>query len=350
MRHFACNSAVRAAAIAVAALCLAAGAFGVHAQSVGEFYKRRQLSLIVFTGAGSTYDIYARVLARHLGDHIAGKPTVIVQNMPGAGGLKVEEYLYRIAPKDGSVIGTIGRGLPFEPMLGQKNEINIDPLRFTWLGSMNRDMSLAMSWHTSRVKTFADLQHDQLLVPGTGAGADSEIMPLAFNRLAGTKFKVIEGYRDTAVAALAMERGELDGLAYWSWSAIMSAHPDWVRNKMVNLLFETGVDPIPEAPEVPRIRQQVTDPTSRRALEFLLAREIIGRPFLAPPDLPVDRAATLRTAFAATLGDAAFLEDAKKTRLDISLVKGQQVDALLKDSASAPPEVLERVKEALGRK
>jgi len=350
MPHFACNSAVRAAAIAVTALCLAAGAFGARAQSVGEFYKGRQLSLIVFTGAGSTYDIYSRVLARHLGDHIAGKPTVIVQNMPGAGGLKVEEYLYRIAPKDGSVIGTVGRGLPFEPMLGQKNEINIDPLKFTWLGSMNRDMSLAMSWHTSKVKTFADLQHDQLLVPGTGAGADSEIMPLAFNRLAGTKFKVIEGYRDTAVAALAMERGELDGLAYWSWSAIMSAHPDWVRNKMVNLLFETGVDPIPEAPEVPRIRQQVTDPTSRRALEFLLAREIIGRPFLAPPDLPVDRAATLRTAFAATLGDAAFLEDAKKTRLDISLVKGQQVDALLKDSASAPPEVLERVKEALGRK
>ena len=269
--------------------------------------------------------------------------------MPGAGGLKEEEYLYRIAPKDGSVFGTIGRGLPFEPMLGE-NEAKIDPLQFTWLGSMNRDDTLAMSWHTSPVKTFDDLRKHELLVPGTGVGADSEIMPHAFNRLAGTRFKIIEGYRDTAIAALAMERGELDGLAYWSWSAIISAHSDWVRNKMVNLLFETGVDPIPEAPEVPRIRQLVTDPTSRRALEFLLAREIMGRPFLAPPNLPPDRAAELRSAFAATLRDAAFLEDANKTRLDISLVKGQQVDALLKDSARAPPEVLELVKEALGRK
>jgi tripartite-type tricarboxylate transporter receptor subunit TctC len=348
MPHFACNSAARAAAVVVAALFLAAAAPGTRAQSPEEFYKGRQLSLVVFTGAGSTYDIYARVLARHLGDHIAGKPTVIVQNMPGAGGLKVEEYLYRIAPKDGSVIGTIGRGLPFEPMLGQGS--TVDPLKFTWLGSMNRDISLAMSWRTSKVKTFSDLQHQQLLVAGTGAGADSEIMPLAFNRLAGTKFKIIEGYRDTSVAALAMERGELDGLSYWSWSSIMSAHPDWVRNKMVNLLFETGVDPIPAAPEVPRIRQLVTEPTSRRALEFLLAREIMGRPFLAPPDLPPDRAATLRTAFAATLRDAAFLEDAKRTRLDISLVNGQQVDTLLKDSAGAPPEVLKLVKEALGRR
>lgn len=346
MQHFARNSAVLAAAIAVAAPCLATGA---PTPSVEEFYKGRQLSVIVFTGAGSTYDIYARVLARHLGDHIAGKPTVIVQNMPGAGGVKAEHYLYRIAPRDGSVIGTIGRGLPFEPMLGE-NEVGVDPLKFTWLGSMNRDVSLAMSWHTSKVKTFADLQHHQLLVPGTGVGADSEIMPLAFNRLAGTKFKIIEGYRDSAAAALAMERGELDGLAYWSWSAIMSAHPDWVRNKMVNLLFQTGVDPIAEAPQVPRIRQLVADPTRRRALEFLLAREIIGRPFLAPPGLPPDRAAALRSAFAATLKDPAFLQDAAKTRLDVSLVTGKQVDALLQDSASAPPEVVNLVKETLGRK
>ena len=129
-------------------------------------------------------------------------------------------------------------------MLGE-NEANIDPLKFTWLGSMNRDASLAMSWYTSKVKTFEDLKQHELLVPGTGAGADSEILPLAFNRLAGTRFKIIEGYRDTSVAALAMERGELDGLAYWSWSSIMSIHPDWVRDKKVNLLFQTGVDPIP---------------------------------------------------------------------------------------------------------
>lgn len=328
---------------------LAFGATGAVAQTPAEFYKGRQLTMVVFTGAGSTYDIYARLLVRHLGDHIPGKPTFIVQNMLGAGGLKVEDYLYRIAPKDGTVMGTIGRGLPFEPMLGE-NEVNIDPLRFTWLGSMNRDVSLAMSWHTSTVKTFAELQQHELLVPGTGAGADSEIMPHAFNRLAGTRFKIIEGYRDTSVAALAMERGELDGLAYWSWSAIMAIHPDWVRDKKVNLLFETGVDPIAEVPEVPRIRNLVTNPVDHGALEFLLGREFMGRPFFAPPDLPPDRAAVLRSAFAATMHDPAFLADAKSARLDVTLVTGEQVDALLHESANAPQDVLTRVKEALGRK
>jgi len=341
--------AVCARAVVAAALLIAACVSGAAAQTVEQFYRGRQLTTLVFTGAGSTYDIYARLLARHFGEHIPGKPIVIVQNMLGAGGLKVEQYLYRIAPKDGTVMGTIGRGLPFEPMLGQ-NEIDVDPLKFTWLGSMNRDVSLAMSWHTSKIKTFADLQQHQLLVPGTGAGADSEILPLAFNRLAGTKFKIIEGYRDTSVAALAMERGELDGLAYWSWSSIMAAHPDWIRDKKINLLFHTGPNPIPEAPDVPSLRNLVTDPTDKAALSFLLAREIIGRPFLAPPDLPADRAAALRSAFAATLRDPAFLADAKRARLDVSLVTGVEADALLKDSAIAPKNVIARVKEALGRK
>jgi tripartite-type tricarboxylate transporter receptor subunit TctC len=335
-------------AAAAAVLLLAAGAVNAQAQGVEQFYKGRQLSLLVFTGAGSTYDIYARLLARHLGAHIPGNPVLVVQNMPGAGGLKVEEYLYRIAPKDGSVIGTIGRGLPFEPMLGE-NEANIDPLQFTWLGSMNRDVSLAMSWHSSPVKTFDDLRKRELLVPGTGVGADSEIMPRAFNTLAGTRFKIIEGYRDTAVAALAMERGELDGLAYWSWSAIKAAHPDWLRDRQVNLLFHTGIDPLPDAPDVPSIRNLVTDPVDHRALAFLLAREIMGRPFLGPPDLPPDRAAALRAAFAVTLRDPAFLQDAQRSRLEIALVTGDEVAALLKDSAAAPKQVIARVKQALGR-
>ena len=206
-----------------------------------------------------------------------------------------------------------------------------------------------MSWHTSPVKSFDDLTRHELLVPGTGVGADSEIMPRAFNTLAGTRFKIIEGYRDTAVAALAMERGELDGLAYWSWSAIKAAHPDWLRDKSVNVLFHTGPDPLPEVPDVPSIRNLVADPVDHRALAFLLAREIMGRPFLAPPNLPPERAAALRDAFAATLRDPAFLQDAARARLEISLVTGDEVAALLKDSAAAPNDVIARVKQALGR-
>jgi tripartite-type tricarboxylate transporter receptor subunit TctC len=319
------------------------------AQNPEQFYKGRQLTMIVFSGAGSTYDFYARLLVRHLGNHIPGSPTFIVQNMLGAGGLKAVDYLNKIAPKDGSVMGTIGRGLPFEPMLG-KNEARFDPLRFTWLGSMNRETTLAMSWHTSQVKTFADLKQLELLVPGTGAGADSEIIPLAINHLAGTKFKIIGGYRDTSEGALAMERGEIDGLAYWSWSAIMAAHPDWVRDKKVNLLFHTGIKPIAEIPDVPSIRTLVENPIDKQAVDFLLAREILGRPFLAPPELPAQRAAVLRKAFAETLRDEAFRKDAERARLDTDLVTAGEVSTVLKDTASAPSAVINRVKQALDRK
>jgi len=338
-----------APAAAAAVLLLACGATIARSQSPEQFYRGRQLSMIVFSGAGSTYDIYARLLVRHLGNHIPGKPTFIVQNMLGAGGLKTVEYLYKIAPKDGTVMGTIGRGLAFEPMLG-KNEIKFDPLRFTWLGSMNREVTLAMAWHTATVKTFADLKKIDLLVPGTGAGADSEIIPLAINNLAGTRFKVIQGYRDTTDGALAMERGELDGLAYWSWSAIMAVHPDWVRDKKVNLLFHTGVDPIPTVPQLRSIRSLVTNATDEKALELLLARETLGRPFLAPPDLPSDRAMTLRTGFAATLRDPEFQKDAERLKIDTDLVTADEVEAALKDAVKAPPSVIERLKQALDRK
>lgn len=341
------NLAGRAGAVA-AGLLLIAGAGIARAQTPAGFYKGRQLTMLVFSGPGSTYDIYARLLVRHFADHIPGKPTFIVQNMLGAGGLKEIEYLYRIAPKDGSVMGVVGRGLPFEPFLG-KDEATFDPLRFVWLGSMNRDVTFAMSWHTSKVKTFEDLKHNDLLVPGTGAGADSEIMSRAFNSLAGTRFKVIQGYRDTADAALAMERGELDGLAYWSWSALIVAHPDWVRDKKVNLLFHTGVDPVAAVPDVPRIRNLIETPTDRSALEFLLGREIMGRPFLAPPGIPADRAAALRTAFAETLRDPAFQQDAEHARIDTELVTGEEVDALLQRSASAPKAIIDRVKQVLDR-
>ncbi len=317
-------------------------------QALEAFYKGRQMTMIVYSPGGSTYDIYARALVRHMGRHIPGEPNFIVQNMPGAGGLKAMDYLYNIAPKDGSVIGTVGRGLAFEPILG-RTEFKFNPLKFTWIGSMNRDVSLAISWHTSKVKTLTDLQTYELLSPGTGAGADSEIMPLAFNSLAGTKFKIINGYPNTIQAALAMERGELDGVGYWSWGSILSSHPDWIRDKKINFLFHTGPKPLPQLPGLPSIRQSAKNDLDGTALEFLLSREILGRPFLAPPDLPPARAQALRDAFAATLKDPEFLKDAERTALEIDLVTGEEAETVIKTASSAPPEVIERVKSLLGR-
>jgi tripartite-type tricarboxylate transporter receptor subunit TctC len=339
---------LRVAAAVAVTLFFAPGASAEQTQTPEQFYKGRQLTMIVYSPAGSAYDIYARVLIRHMGKHIPGNPTFIVQYVVGAGGLKAIETLYRIAPKDGSVMGTVGRGLPFEPFLG-RNELKYDPLKMTWIGSMNREATLAMSWHTSKVKTYEDLTKMELLVPGTGAGADSEIIPLAFNSLAGTKFKIISGYRNSTDAALAMERGELEGMAYWSWTAVKSIHPDWVPQKKINLLFHTGTKPIAEIPDVRLIRNLVTDPTNKQALEFVLAREILGRPFLAPPDMPPDRVKVLREAFAATLRDPDFLKEAAKAKLDVDVVTGAEVDQVLKDAANAPESVIDRVKQALKR-
>ena len=333
--------------IAALGLSLVAGQAG--AQSPEAFFRGKQVSLFVFSGAGSTYDVYGRLLARHLGDHIPGKPTVIVQYMQGAGGLKLVDYMNRIAPKDGTAIAMIGRGLAFEPFLG-KNEVNFDPLKLNWLGSMNREVTVALSWMTSKVKTFDDLTKIELLVPGTGAGADSEIMPLAFNNLAGTRFKVIKGYRETTEASLQLETGELDGIAYWSWSSVLAAHPDWLRDKKINILFKTGHKELSGAPpDLPVIQDLVKNPGDRKALDFLLAREPLGRPLIAPPGMAGDRVKLLRDAFAATMTDPAFLAEAERTKTEVTLVSGEEVDSILKEAASAPPDVIERVKKILDR-
>jgi len=331
------------------AATLMAGAFasGAQAQSVEQFYKNRQIDMIIYTANNSAYDFYARLLTAHMGRFIPGNPTFVPKNMIGAGGLKASEYLYKIAAKDGATVGTVGRGLPFDQFLG-RNEMGLDFVRFNWLGSMNRESTVALSWHTSKVKTFEDLQKIELLVPGTGAGADSELIPVALNSLAGTKFKIIKGYKNTTDAALAVERGELEGIAYWSWSALRSSHQHWVKEGKIHMLFHTGDRVHPEIPQVRLIRNLVTEPIKKQALDFILAREILGRPFLAPPDVPADRVKALREAFAKTLVDKDFLADAEKRQAEINLVTGEEIDQVLKAAAAAPKDVIESVKQALG--
>jgi len=334
--------------VLVALAAVTAGAARADDEALARFYKGRQINVIIYSEAGSTYDLYARLLARHMGRHIPGNPTLIPQNMPGAGGLKATEFLYSMAPKDGATIGTISRSIPFETLLGV-HSIAFDPLKVVWLGSMNRESAVAVAWHTVPVKTVADLRARELIVPGTGAGSDTELLPRAFNVLVGTRFKVISGYSGSTRASLAMERGEVEGAGYITWGALTTNQPGWVRDKMVTVLFRTGAADDPRLAGVPDIRDLAVNETDRQALDLILAREILGRPFLAPPDLPPERARALQSAFGESVTDPDLLADAKKVHADIDPVSGDEVVALLKRIHEYPEATIARTKDALTR-
>lgn len=319
------------------------------AESLEEAYAGKQVSMIIYTTAGGTYDLYARLLSRHMPNHLPGKPKFVPKNMTGAGGITAARYIYSSAPKDGLTLGTIGRGLPFEPLLGGSKALDFDPLKFTWIGSMNKESSVAISWHTSPVKTARDLFSKELLIAGTSAGSDSQIIPEALNGVLGTKFKIISGYKDMQTATLAIERGEVQGVGYWGWVSLKSEKGDWVREKKVNLLFQTALQPHPELPNVPLATSLARDEQEARCLELLLARDVLGRPFVAPPDMPADRTKALRTAFDATLVDPELLAEAKKLNVEINPANAAEVEALLNRVMAFPADVVERTRKAMGR-
>lgn len=307
---------------------------------VEAFYRRRQLTIISYSPGVS--ENYARLLARHMGRFIPGEPSFIVSGMPGAGGMKAADYLANVAPRDGTVICSIGPGVPFEPMLG-RSPVKFDPFALSWIGSISTSTAIALSWHTSRVKTVEDLMRDELVGPGTGAGADTQIVPTAMNNLVGTRFRIIPGYQNILQAALAMERGEVEGMGYWTLSSLEAAQPRWLPDRKINVLYHTGRAPVAALPGVQMIRERARNQVDAQALDFILARELISRPFVGPPGVPAERTKALRTAFLAAMRDPDFLAEAGKMRLDIDPLSGEEIEEVLRKAAASPPEVLERV-------
>jgi tripartite-type tricarboxylate transporter receptor subunit TctC len=320
----------------------------VDAQSVEAFYRGKDISLVIYSPAGTAYDLYARLLARTMPRYIPGKPGMIAKNMTGAGGLTATRYLYSSAPKDGTVFGTISRGIPFEPLLGGAQTVDFDPLKFVWLGSMSKETSLAVSWHTSSIKTAADLFTTELMVAGPGAAADATIIPTALNGLVGTKFKIIQGYAGVAAATLSMEQGEIEGIADWSWGAINATRPQWLQEKKLNLLYQGGAQN-PNLPTVPMVTTLAKTESDRQAIELIYSREALARPFLLPPGVPADRVKALKNAFSQSLKDKELLADAAKERMEIEYVSGEDVEGLIKRAFATPADVLDRTRTAMGR-
>ncbi len=316
------------------------------AQSPADFYKGKTIELFVGYSAGGGYDVYARMIARYMGKHIPGNPTIVVKNMPGAGSLAAANHIYNAAPKDGTAFGTIGRGAPFDPLFGVP-EAQFDAAKFTWIGSANNEVSVCVAWNTSGVKSIEELRTKELIVGGTGPSADTDQFPRIVNGVLGTKFKIVTGYPGGNDISLAMERGEVQGRCGWSWSSVITTQKAWFDEKKIIVLVQLSGAKHPDLPNVPLILDLAKTPEQKQILSLVFARQALGRPYMAPPGVPADRAAALRKAFMDTMKDKEFLAEAEKTKLEISPTSGEDVQKIIVEAYKTDKATVEKTAEML---
>ena len=326
-------------------ICLA-GILPAAAQSDADFYKGKTLSVLIGFGPGGANDVWARLLARHMPRFMPHEPTMVAQNMPGAGTLKLANHLATGAPKDGTVFGLISRGIPLEPLLGGAN-VQLDPLKMNWIGSPDTDTTVCATRKDAQVQKLSDLRTKELAVGATGSGADSAIYPEFLAEFLGLKFKTIKGYPGSNEIVMAMERKEVQGICV-AYSSV--ARTRLYMDGELNLLFQAGLekDPaipasVPLATDMTAGNQQDTD-----ALRLFLARAALGRPFVAPPGLPEGRVKILRKAFDDTLADKAFIEEAQRLKLAVEPISGERLSQMISDIYKTPPQVVQRVTKILG--
>jgi tripartite-type tricarboxylate transporter receptor subunit TctC len=337
---------MRIARIVAAVAVAITAASGAGAQPADAFYKGKRITIVVGSAAGSGYDAYARLLARHMSKHIPGNPLLIVQNMPGGGGLTAANHLYSVAGGDGTTIGSIQRGLLISPLI-LPDGVRYDVNKLRWLGSTNAETGVVAVWHTAPHLTIADVMEKEMIVGGSGPYTDSETTPRAYNRILGTKFRIVSGYESTAPVLLAMERGEVQGIGNSSWSNWTTMFAHYLKEKTVRLLLQSGLDKNPDLPDVPLVLDFAKTDADRQALKLLLAPNEIGRPFVVPPSVPADRLQVLRTAFEEAMHDNALIEEAKAHNMDISPVTGKHIEDTVAYLYSLPTSVIRTVREAI---
>ncbi len=316
------------------------------AADVAGFYKGRTVTIDIGYSAGGGYDIYARVLARHLGDHIPGNPSVIPQNMPGAGSLKAVNYLYNIAPKDGTVIATFARGMAMQPLF-DKQGIEFDAQKLTWIGSITNEVSVCAFRSDSGIATWHDMLTKRYTVGGTGSGSDTDVFPNVLRNLFHMNMQLVTGYPGGEDIVLALERGEVNGRCGWSWSSLVSRNRALYDEKKIVVPVQLSLQKHEDLPNVPLVMDLTTDPRVHAALKLIFGRQTMARPYAAPPGLPADRRDALRAAFDATMKDPAFLAEAKQTALEVQPVSGAQVQTLIEEVYQSPPDVVKLAADAV---
>jgi tripartite-type tricarboxylate transporter receptor subunit TctC len=333
-------------ALAVAAL--AAGALGLAgpAQAQEDFYKGRTINLYIGFAPGGSYDLYARTLARHLGKHIPGSPTIVAQTMQGAGSFRAANHLFAVAPKDGTAVATVSQAIALEEMLGTPG-IMFKSAEFTWIGRSTNITELIMTWHTSKTRTFKDALQRETPTASTGPGSPSEGWPRLLNGLAGAKFKIIGGYQASANALLAMERGEVDA-SFTSWDTLSGSRPEWLENKRVNILVQFNRKRLPGLPDTPSVVELANSDEARRILDFYVTGAEVGRSFIAPPGLPPERTRILRAAFMKmSLEDAEYRAELERAKAPVNAMPGEELQQMIVDIMKTPPALVERMRKIL---
>jgi tripartite-type tricarboxylate transporter receptor subunit TctC len=321
----------------------AALALPAQAQSVEDFYKGKTLTIITGYSAGGGFDLYTRIMANYLGKFIPGQPRIVVQNMPGAGSLRAASHVYNVSPKDGTVI-SLTRAPVIAPLLGQTTGAGFDVAKFTWLGSGASDLTVCALLGNPKVNSMADALKNELTLGGLGPGSDEDMYTKILRKLLGMKARLVTGYPGGAEMVLAVERGELDGRCGWAWSSIKISRPEWITEKKIKVLNVLALERSPELPDVPSIMEFVKDERHKQIFRFVLNAATLGRPFVAPPGIPEDRANALRKAFEDTMADPAYLAEMKAKKLDVGPIKWQDIPPLLKDFYSTPQDVVEETR------
>jgi tripartite-type tricarboxylate transporter receptor subunit TctC len=319
-----------------------AGVLSAPAARADDFYKGKELTLIIGSGTGGGYDAYGRLIGKHLVKHLPGKPVFVARNMPGAGGRRGFSYIYNAAAKDGTMIGTTLRTVPIDPILHSHESFDYDSTKINWLGSANNEVSTCLVWHTAPAHTIEQARKTELLFGSTGPSSNETLQALLLNAVLGTKIRVVHGYKSSSEVMLAAERGELHGRCGFGWDSVVSRYKDVYDQKKLIILVQLGLNKHPDIPDVPFIMDLVKTPEDRQIVELFVGPNEMGRPFFAPPGIPKARAAELRRAFDATMTDKAMLADADKANMAIAPMTGQQVEELMLRMYRTPAPVRKR--------
>src|SRR5215510_7875188 len=332
---------MRFAAIAVTLFLASAPAYAQE-----PFYRGKTIRIVISTGVAGGYAEYARVIAEHMGRHIAGNPSFIVQSMPGAGGLQAANYLFTQAPQDGTTIGIVHSSVPLAPLWGSKG-VRFDTLKFNWLGSLDRVDGMCISWNASPIRTWADMLSKEMTVGSSGAGSQMETYPAILNKLFGTKIKVIAGYKDGVAVYIAMERGELDGRCGGQLTVIKSTRPHWLTERKFRVPILIAQKRSAEFPDTPTVLEFVKDEPTRQQLDLVMLTQSLDRPVMLPPNVPAERVKQMRAAFDATMADPAFRADIDRRSLHVDPVRGEEMAKAFERAFALPSEIIAGAREMM---